>query len=110
MSLVDFVFTSVGARALSSLLKLVTATDILRHLFLRFQHNHLQIFFPTATSVKISQNSEIQNSVKKSQKFGYICISSLPITDNFQVLLTFKFSISCFLCIMILNYRLYQET
>ena len=48
---VDSVFSSVGGRALSSLLKLVTTTDIFHHFFLRFQYNHLLAFLPTAPSI-----------------------------------------------------------
>ena len=55
MSVVDSVLSSVGGRALSSLLKLVTTTDIFHHFFLRFQYNHLQIFLLTANSVKVSE-------------------------------------------------------
>ena len=49
------VFSSIEGHTLSSLLKLVTKTDIFHQCFLRFQYKHLQIFLPTATSVKISE-------------------------------------------------------
>ena len=55
MSVVDFIFSGVVVRAFLSLLKLVTTTDIFHHFFLTFQQKHLQIFLPTAASVKISE-------------------------------------------------------
>ena len=39
MSVVDSAFSSVGERAFSPLLKLVTTTDIFQHLFHRFQYS-----------------------------------------------------------------------
>ena len=54
MSVVESVFSRVEGRALLSLLKMVTITDIFHHFFLKFQYNHLQIFL-TATSVKVSE-------------------------------------------------------
>ena len=55
MSVVDSVFSGVGGRAIWSLQKMATITDIFYHFFLRFQYNHLQIFLFTAASVKLSE-------------------------------------------------------
>ena len=54
MSVVNTSFSSVGERALSSLLNLVTTTNIFHQLL--FQYKQLQIFLPITTSVKIVKN------------------------------------------------------
>ena len=89
MSVVDFVFNSVGGRALSSLLKLVATTDIFHHFFLRFQYNHLQIFLPTATSVKILSR-EFGNIYQIYTKWKYILSTKTsPKTKTFSLSLLY---------------------
>ena len=75
MSVVVTVFSSVGGRAFSAFLKLVTTTDIFHYFFLRFQYKNLQVFLPTAASVKISKI--MWNSVKWRQRFGKISVYHL---------------------------------
>ena len=64
MPVVDSSFSSVGGSALSSLLNLVTKTDIFINFSLRFQRKQLQIFLSIATFVKIAENDTKFRKIK----------------------------------------------
>ena len=106
------VFSSVGERAFSSFLKLVTTTDIFHYFFLWFQYKHLQVFLPTATSVKISKKN--WNSVKWRQKFGKIFVYHLyrifqkiefPNSYNSNFLLLFHITNTVFQILCVCFFR-----
>ena len=68
MSVANSSFSCVGGRALSSLLKLIFS--------LRFQNKQWQIFLPTTTCVKITENNEKFRRIK-TKIWKNICVSSV---------------------------------